>query len=109
MNFALSKGKRRDAIRLAIALVCVAIFVVYEFRQGGGWFSVNPSSPSLAAPSDVPGTAPTDPNSITLTATQQESVKVEAVEEHPFPLQKAAVGSIDFNEDMEVQVFTPYQ
>ena len=26
-----------------------------------------------------------------------------------FPIEKDAVGSIDFNEDMAVQVFTPYQ
>ena len=36
-------------------------------------------------------------------------MKVEPVEEHEFPVEKEAVGSIDFNEDMETQVFTPYQ
>jgi hypothetical protein len=30
-------------------------------------------------------------------------------EERDFPVEKDAVGSIDFNEDMTVQVFTPYQ
>jgi cobalt-zinc-cadmium efflux system membrane fusion protein len=36
-------------------------------------------------------------------------VKVEPVAEREFPVEKDAVGSIDFNEDMTVQVFTPYQ
>jgi membrane fusion protein, heavy metal efflux system len=36
-------------------------------------------------------------------------VKVEPVADHDFPVEKEAVGSIDFNEDMETQVFTPYQ
>ena len=36
-------------------------------------------------------------------------MKVEPVAEREFPVEKEAVGSIDFNEDMEVQVFTPYQ
>ena len=31
------------------------------------------------------------------------------VEEREFPIEKTAVGSIDFNEDMAVQVFAPYQ
>ena len=46
---------------------------------------------------------------VDLSETQQGSVKVEPVGEHVFPIEKSAVGSIDFNEDMSVQVFTPYQ
>jgi len=34
---------------------------------------------------------------------------VAAVALREFPIEKEAVGSIDFNEDMSVQVFTPYQ
>ena len=44
-----------------------------------------------------------------LPISQLASVKVEPVEEREFPVEKEAVGSIDFNEDMETQVFTPYQ
>ena len=33
----------------------------------------------------------------------------QPVEERDFPVEKQAVGSIDFNEDLAVQVFTPYQ
>jgi multidrug efflux pump subunit AcrA (membrane-fusion protein) len=47
--------------------------------------------------------------SVALSESQRASVKVEAVGEHVFPIEKSAVGSIDFNEDMSVQVFTPYQ
>ena len=36
-------------------------------------------------------------------------MKVEPVEERDFPVEKEAIGSIDFDEDMAVQVFTPYQ
>jgi membrane fusion protein, heavy metal efflux system len=36
-------------------------------------------------------------------------VKVEAVGEREFPVEKQSVGSIDFNADLTVQVFTPYQ
>jgi len=48
-------------------------------------------------------------DSLELTEKQRETVKVEAVMERPFPIEKQAVGSIDFNEDMTLQVFAPYQ
>ncbi|MGP0091409.1 MAG: efflux RND transporter periplasmic adaptor subunit [Xanthobacteraceae bacterium] len=46
---------------------------------------------------------------IELSEKQASSVKVGTAEERLFPVEKSAVGSIDFNEDMTVQVFTPYQ
>ena len=54
---------------------------------------------SKAGPSDT----------VDLTEKQLGSLKIEPVGEHTFPIEKSAVGSIDFNEDMSVQVFTPYQ
>ena len=48
-------------------------------------------------------------DSIELSETQLKSVKVAAVEERDFPIEKEAVGSIDFNEELLTQVFTPYQ
>jgi membrane fusion protein, heavy metal efflux system len=50
-----------------------------------------------------------DPNTLNLTDLQLASVKVGPVETREFPVEKEAVGSIDFNEDMQTQVFTPYQ
>ncbi|MGO4682376.1 efflux RND transporter periplasmic adaptor subunit [Hyphomicrobium sp. 2TAF46] len=47
--------------------------------------------------------------SVELNEKQMSTVKVGAVREHEFPVEKAAVGSIDFNEDVTLQVFTPYQ
>ena len=48
-------------------------------------------------------------DSVDLSDLQLASVKVEPVWEHVFPIEKSAVGSIDFNQEMSVQVFTPYQ
>jgi cobalt-zinc-cadmium efflux system membrane fusion protein len=49
------------------------------------------------------------PPSVELNDRQLASVNVDRVGEHIFPVEKTAVGSIDFNQDMTVQVFTPYQ
>lgn len=48
-------------------------------------------------------------NNLELSESQLAAVKVEPVALRDFPVEKEAVGSIDFNEDMETQVFTPYQ
>jgi membrane fusion protein, heavy metal efflux system len=53
--------------------------------------------------------APQNQDSLDLSDSQLTAVKVEPVEARDFPVEKEAVGSIDFNEDMAVQVFTPYQ
>jgi len=50
-----------------------------------------------------------DAYTLNLSDAQLTAVKVEPIEEREFPVEKEAVGSIDFNEEMEVQVFTPYQ
>jgi cobalt-zinc-cadmium efflux system membrane fusion protein len=47
--------------------------------------------------------------SLDLTEKQLASVKVEPATERFFPLEKEAFGNIDFDEDMAVQVFAPYQ
>ena len=46
---------------------------------------------------------------IELTEAQAKAVKVEPVGHSTFDLVKQAVGNIDFNQNMLVQVFTPYQ
>jgi cobalt-zinc-cadmium efflux system membrane fusion protein len=46
---------------------------------------------------------------VDLTEKQVAAIKVEPAGEHVFALEKGAVGSIDYNEDMTLQVFTNYQ
>jgi cobalt-zinc-cadmium efflux system membrane fusion protein len=60
-----------------------------------------PSSPSTASSGGAP--------SLNLSDSQLASVKVEPAAEREFPIEKESVGGIDFNEDMTLQVFTPYQ
>ena len=51
----------------------------------------------------------TSRKTVELNVTQLESVKVEPVGEQTFLILREAVGTIDFNQDMTVQVFSPYQ
>lgn len=59
----------------------------------------SPAGSETAAPAD----------SVELAETQLKAVKVEIIGERDFPIEKSAVGSIDFNEELLTQVFTPYQ
>jgi len=85
------------------ALIAVAVIVYWAWPSGD-------RSKSEAAPSaNAPGAPARDRDSVDLSDSQLASVKVEPLEDHEFPVLKEAVGSIDFDEDMAVQVFTPYQ
>ncbi|MBV1698033.1 MAG: efflux RND transporter periplasmic adaptor subunit, partial [Hyphomicrobiales bacterium] len=67
------------------------------------------SATASAALSDAPRLAVPQRDSIDLSDSQLAAVKVEPIEERDFPVEKQAIGSIDFDEEMAVQVFTPYQ
>jgi cobalt-zinc-cadmium efflux system membrane fusion protein len=65
------------------------------------------AAPETSAESKNGPAAPAD--SVELSDTQLGSVKVETASLRDFPIEKLAVGSIDFNEEMLTQVFTPNQ
>jgi cobalt-zinc-cadmium efflux system membrane fusion protein len=54
------------------------------------------------------GGPPPRPDSVELSEGQLRYVKVEAVGDREFPIEKTAIGSIDFNEELLTQVFTQY-
>jgi cobalt-zinc-cadmium efflux system membrane fusion protein len=66
--------------------------------------SGKPPPPAAAAPSAAPADA-----SVDLNDKQIKAIKFGPAATHSFSQQRVAVGSIDFNEDLAVQVFTPYQ
>jgi len=93
-------------------VVGAAVAATVVGLAAGAYFLVDlDSAPTkaTAATTAAPSEPPPDPNTVELSATQLASVKVAAVEEREFPIEKTSVGSIDFNEEMTVQVFTPYQ
>jgi len=90
---------RRGAIAVVAAGTVLAV-------AGGVYLSAraaDSSKPDLGAGKVI------DADNVELSDSQVESVDVTTVAEHVFPLQREAVGSIDFNEDLSTQVFTPYQ
>jgi cobalt-zinc-cadmium efflux system membrane fusion protein len=115
MRFDTPKAKLAAALAGALALVaagaCVGLFFSDGMRLALTATSANATTEntSPAAPTVSSSGDPLTAKSVILSETQLASVKVEAVGERLFPIEKDAVGSIDFNEEMSTQVFTPYQ
>ena len=94
---------------VAALLVAASAYLLVQFggspKSGLGAATTNANAQDAPA---RPGTSSGSP-SIDLSDSQLASVKVEPAGEREFPVEKESVGSIDFNEDMTLQVFTPYQ
>jgi cobalt-zinc-cadmium efflux system membrane fusion protein len=104
----------RSANKIAAAAAVVGIIVAatgwyFLARLGGALESSVGSATTANAEAARQTSAARNIDSVNLSDSQLASVKVEPVAEHEFPVEKQAVGSIDFNEDMTLQVFTPYQ
>jgi membrane fusion protein, heavy metal efflux system len=91
------------------AVLVVAAIAFWAWRSNGVPGLDFGATVPKAQQSDTSGAHALGPNTLVLSASQLQSVKVAPVEERQFPVEKEAVGSIDFDEDMAVQVFTPYQ
>ncbi|HEX8809161.1 MAG TPA: efflux RND transporter periplasmic adaptor subunit [Xanthobacteraceae bacterium] len=104
----MAPGPTSSRISAAIvAAIFALVIVLYWASHFGGPPKGGSATP--VAHADVPSAAVGEhQDSIDLSDAQLSAVKVEPVGERDFPTEKEAVGSIDFDEEMSVQVFTPY-
>jgi cobalt-zinc-cadmium efflux system membrane fusion protein len=86
---------------LLASLVILGIAAVWGFS---GWFGHK-----AAVPSRKPDASGSQEPSVDLNEKQVASIKIEKLGEQIFVLERQAVGNIDFNQNLLVQVFTPYQ
>jgi cobalt-zinc-cadmium efflux system membrane fusion protein len=106
---------RTSITRGAATLLAALSFVagVYFAVNYGGAPQLEGGVARAAEPPDAPTAGRNDKSpaadSVELSETQLKFVKVATVEERDFPIEKGSVGSIDFNEELLTQVFTPYQ
>src|SRR6516164_8321919 len=98
------------------ASVAIGSLVAVAVAASGAWYFGLTSKPELGGKAHADTTAGEpkaastgDKDSVELSDSQLDSVKVVPLEEREFPVEKEAIGSIDFDEDMAVQVFAPYQ
>ncbi len=106
------KTRTRTVVLGAVATASVASFLAGAWWAGGlrlpaiGAFTGDAiAAPEAAASKPAPPPA----DVVDLSETQLKAVKVEVAAERNFPIERSAVGSIDFNEELLPQVFAPYQ
>jgi len=87
-----------------LAIVAVAMVSISGCGSKDAKTENKPVEKMVAA---KPGDTPTS-DTIDLNDTQVKSIEIGPVGEHIFSQQRTAVGSIDFNENLAVQVFSPY-
>ena len=90
------------SLRSAVPGRRAAAFAALAFATTG-WLALH-AGRALAAEA-----AKAESGIVKLEESQLGAIKVGVLDESDFPVQKSAVGIIDFNQDMNVQVFTPYQ
>jgi cobalt-zinc-cadmium efflux system membrane fusion protein len=101
-------GLNKKTILAGAALAAAALIILtglYFARNSGN----PPTSEPRAGEANAKQADALAAKSVELNETQVQSVKVEPAGERTFVIQREAVGSIDFNQDMTVQVFSPYQ
>jgi cobalt-zinc-cadmium efflux system membrane fusion protein len=104
----MTTNRARAALIVAIIAVAAVAFGVWRYVESPK-ADLGASAKASVEAGNAPTASAADRDSIDLSDTQLAAVKVEPVEEREFPVEKSSVGSIDFDEDMETQVFTPYQ
>ena len=103
-----SKSGRRRAIAAGAAMVLAALAAIGYFSARADDSRKSSADPPTYESAGAARHLP-DPNAVELSEAQLGMIDVGPVSERPFPIEKQAVGSIDFNEDMEAEVFPPYQ
>jgi membrane fusion protein, heavy metal efflux system len=85
---------------VTIATMVVAMALLESGCSRGQAANANAPQESVPKPSV---------SSLDLSPSQLNSIKIESVGRYVFPVEKDAVGNIDFDEDLSVQVFPAYQ
>jgi membrane fusion protein, heavy metal efflux system len=101
-------GKRADLA--ATALIAVAVGIgVYGCSGSKSGAAASAAADGSSSGTAAPIAAAPVEASVDLNDTQLKSIKFGPAETHTFSEQRVAVGSIDFDENLAVQVYTPYQ
>jgi membrane fusion protein, heavy metal efflux system len=88
----------RSGVLIAVAMALA--LALLESACGRGEATNTKAAPSMNSTADA---------TVDLSPSQLNSIKIEPVGSYAFPVEKEAVGNIDYDEDLSVQVFPTYQ
>jgi cobalt-zinc-cadmium efflux system membrane fusion protein len=104
MKYPIHISKRVAVVLVTAAAIVVATGLLESGRSRGHAANSNTPQESGAKSNTSPSEAALD-----LSPSQLSSIKIEPVGSYLFPVEKEAVGNIDFADDLSVQVFPAYQ
>jgi len=104
MNFPVRINKQIVAVLATATVVVVALALLESGRSRGQATNNNSPQEAGAKPSSSPSEVALD-----LSPKQLNAIRIGPVGTYLFPVEKEAVGSIDYDEDLSVQVFPDYQ
>jgi cobalt-zinc-cadmium efflux system membrane fusion protein len=102
MKTQLSFYKKTTAVAAGLCLIVLATVLL---KSG----SVQATRPNPQHGKALDSNAPPLEATVELAPGQLKAIKIDRVETDDFPVEKEAVGSISFVDDLSVQVFPPYQ
>lgn len=100
-TFVSFRNGRTIAVFAGLSVIVLATVLL---RSGFGQSAASNPSHGTAVPND-----PTAETAVALASSQLNAIRIEPVGTQLFPVEKEAVGSISFVDDLSVQVFPPYQ
>jgi membrane fusion protein, heavy metal efflux system len=89
----------------AAATVTIVVIAAAILLSGRG----QPPNPSRPGGKSSAASSPQSVPAVDLSPSQLKAIKVEPVGSYLFPVEREAVGNIDYDGDLAVQVFPPYQ
>jgi cobalt-zinc-cadmium efflux system membrane fusion protein len=102
MKKSIQLDRKAAAVVVAVAAIVGAIALV---KSGSGQpANTNPPAGPVTASNTASSEATVD-----LEPSQLNAIKIEPVGTYSFSMERTAVGSVDYDEDLSVQVFSPYQ
>jgi membrane fusion protein, heavy metal efflux system len=104
MKYPVRISKRVAVVSVTAAVIFVVTGLLELGRSRGEAANANTPQESSAKSNTSPSEATLD-----LSPSQLNSIKIEPVGSYQFPVEKEAVGNIDFADDLSVQVFPAYQ
>jgi cobalt-zinc-cadmium efflux system membrane fusion protein len=94
----------KPAAMLIVTIATIAFATFLPKSASGQATNTTTAAGTAPASNAAPAEATVD-----LGTNQLKAIKIETVGTNLFPVEKMAVGSIDYDEDLSVQVFSPYQ
>ncbi len=94
---------KRFVVSVTAAIIVAAVVLESACSRGQ---AANTNAPQRSVAKSA---ASSSEAALELSPSQLNSIKIEPVASYQFPVEKDAVGNIDFDEDLSVQVFPAYQ